>query len=144
MLFRSHAGDHVVAGMKELKTLKGATDMITGVVFTPDNASVLSIGFDRLLRVWSVAGGNETKKLGPTADDLYGIAYSRDGKNVATSGYGGSLTIWDLAAGKATWSRKIKFGAYCVTFTPDGKELVTGHEPVKDGRTVIITPLAAK
>jgi WD40 repeat protein len=110
---------------------------VTGVVFTPDNASVVSIGFDRLLHVWNVGTGAETLKLGPTPDDLYGIALSRDGKLLATSGYGGHLTIWDLAQGKAIQTKKVKFGAYCVAFTPDGKALVTGH----DGAMCLITPL---
>jgi WD40 repeat protein len=127
-----------VPGQKELKTLKGHDGPVTGVVFTPDNASVISIGLmDRFLRVWNVASGMETKKLGPTPDDLYGITWSRDGKILATSGYGGHIIVWDLAAGKPQSDRKIKFGAYCIAFTPDGKALVTGH----DNHTVYITPL---
>jgi len=117
-----------VAGQKELKTLKGHDGPVTGVIFGPDNATVYSIGFDRYLRVWNVASGAETKKLGPAPDDLYGIAFSRDGKLLVTSGYGGNVTVWNVAEGKAVVSRKLKFGAYCVAFTPDGKAVVTGHD----------------
>jgi WD40 repeat protein len=127
-----------VPGQKELKTLKGHDGPVTGVVFTPDNQSVLSIGLlDRNLRMWNVASGMETKKLGPTPDDLYGIAWSRDGKMLATSGYGGNLIVWNLTEGKPASTRKIKFGAYCLAFTPDGKALVTGH----DNHSCYITPL---
>jgi WD40 repeat protein len=129
-----------VAGQKELKPLKGHDGPVTGAVFTPDNASVISIGLmDRCLRIWSVSTGMETKKLGPTADDLYGIAWSRDGKMLATSGYGGNVIVWNLAEGKPASTRKLKFGAYCVAFTPDGKAVVTGH----DNHIVYVTPLAA-
>jgi WD40 repeat protein len=127
-----------VPGQKELKTLKGHDGPVTGAVFTPDNQSVLSIGLlDRCLRMWNVASGMETKKLGPTPDDLYGIAWSRDGKKLATSGYGGNLIVWNLAEGKPASTRKIKFGAYCIAFTPDGKALVTGH----DNHSCYITPI---
>jgi WD40 repeat protein len=126
-----------VAGQKEFKQLKGPTDAVTGAVFTADNANVVSIGFDRLIRIWNVASGMETKKLGPTADDLYGIALSRDGKALATSGYGGNLTVWNLTEGKATFTKKIKFGPYCISFSPDGKALVTGH----DNHSCYITPI---
>jgi WD40 repeat protein len=127
-----------IAAQKELKTLKGHEGPVTGVLFTPDNAAVLSIGLmDRSLRMWSVASGLETKKLGPAADDLYGLAWSRDGNMPATSGYGGNVVVWDLADGKLASARKLKFGAYCVAFTPDGKALVTGH----DNQIVYVTPL---
>jgi WD40 repeat protein len=81
----------------------------------------------------------ETKKIGPTPDDIYGVALSRDGAALATSGYGGNLNVWNLADGKATFSKKIKFGPYCIAFSPDGKALVTGH----DNSLCYITPLEA-
>ena len=127
----------------------------------------MSISHDRTLRVWDVADGKAKKKLGaaPVAppppkdkkdavvsapakdkpkapeeieDDPYGIAFSRDGKMLATSGYGGWLKVWDLNTGKTTYSQKLKtFGAYCVTFTPDGKAVVTGH----DNKSIHVTPI---
>ena len=149
-----------VAPPKETKQLKGHDDPVTGVVFTPDSKGVVSISQDRTLRVWNVADGKETKKLGAAPDlkakkpddkkpdspktpeenqdDLYGVAFSRDGKQLATSGYGGWLKVWDLTTGKTTFSTKLKtFGAYCVTFTPDGKTLVTGH----DNKSIHLTPI---
>jgi WD40 repeat protein len=127
-----------VAGQKELKTLKGHDGMVTAVVFAPDNASIYSIGLlDRTLRQWNVASGMEMKKMGPTPDDLYGLAWSPDKKTLATSGYGGNVIVWDLASGKPASTRKLKFGAYCIIFTPDGKALVTGH----DNHTCYVTPL---
>jgi|SRR6516165_2020628 WD40 repeat protein len=117
-----------IAGQKELKTLKGHDGPVTGVVFSPDSASVYSIGLiDRTLRQWNVAMGTELKKLGPTPDDPYGIAWSRDGKMLATSGYGGNIIVWNLAEGKPANTIRLKFGAFCVAFTPDGKAVVTGH-----------------
>ncbi len=116
------------AARKEAKSLKGQQDLVTGLAFLPDNARLLSIGFDRYLHLWDTVKGAETKKLGPTPDDLYGLALARDGKTAATSGYGGHVTLWDLAAGKAVETHKLVFGAYCIAFTPDGKAVVTGHE----------------
>ena len=59
-------------------------------------------------------------------------------QQLATSGYSGLLTLWNLEEGKAAASKKIKFGAYCVAFAPDGQSLVTGH----DNHMIYITPLA--
>ena len=126
---------------ERLKALKGATAALTGVVFAPDNKSVLAISQDRFIHQWDVATGNVIKKMGPTTDDPYGIAFSRDGKQLATSGYAGFVNTWNLADGKPIFTRKLKtFGAYCISFTPDGKALVTGHD--KDF-SVLVTPLPA-
>jgi WD40 repeat protein len=133
-----------VAGQKLLKTIKvedpaikGQFVPVTSLVFSPDNASLYSVGFDRLVHVWNVSTGMETKKFGPTADDLYGVTFSRDGKQLATVGYGGNLTTWKLDDGKPAFSKKLKSVAYCVTFTPDGKALVSGH----DNAMIYVTPL---
>jgi WD40 repeat protein len=48
--------------------------------------------------------------------------------------------VWNIDEGKAISTRKLKkFGAYCITFTPDGKFLVTGH----DDHNCYITPVEA-
>src|SRR5262249_35846289 len=126
-----------VAGMKEVKTMKGDEIAATGGGFSTDGQEMYSIGFYPNVRGWNVAQGKENKKLGPTPDDLYGIALSKDGK-LATSGYGGNITLWNLAEGKPTASKKLKFfGAYCIAFTPDGKAVVTGH----DNHKCYITPM---
>ena len=102
---------------------------ITSLAFSPDQATLTTVGMDRYVRVWNVADGKERKRMGPTPDDLYGLALSRDGKTLATSGYAGYLHLWDLMTGKMLLSRKLKhFGAYCIAFTPDGKGVVTGHD----------------
>jgi WD40 repeat protein len=128
-----------VSAQKEAKALKGHTNAVASALFTPDSSTVLSIGlFDRLLRQWNVSSGAEMKKFGPTPDDLYGLAVSKDGKTAVTSGYGGNVIVWDLGSGKQLFARKLKFGAYCVAFTPDGKSVVTGH----DNHICYITPIS--
>ena len=111
-------------------------------MFSADNALLFSGGFDKHVRIWNVADGKEVKKLGPTPDDLFGLALSRDGKMVATSGYGGSLRVFEVGSGKEVFNTHLKkMVTYCVTFTPDGKALVTGHEKDNAAR---VTPLTGK
>jgi WD40 repeat protein len=132
-----------VAGQKLLKTMKvvdpdtKSPTPVTSVVFGPDNVTLYSVGFDRLVHVWNAGTAAETKKFGPTPDDLYGVTLSRDGKQLATVGYAGNLTTWNLADGKEAFKKKLKSVAYCVTFSPDGKTLVSGH----DNQMIYLTPI---
>lgn len=128
---------------KKILDLPDLPEGVIGVLFTPDNNTVLAVGFDKKLRFWSVSEGKETKKIGPAPDDLYGVALSRDGKLVATAGYGGSLRVYELASGKEVFTHQLpgpgkKMVTYCVAFTPDGRALVTGHELNNAAR---VTPL---
>ena len=69
-----------------------------------------------------------TGGLGPTPDDLYGVSWSKDTKTIATAGYAGNLSVWNLTDPKPAFTTKIKDVTYCVTFAPDGKTIVAGHE----------------
>jgi WD40 repeat protein len=116
-------------------------DAVTAVAFAPDGQHLLSVGFDKYLRVWNLADGKEVKKIGPTPDDILGLAVSRDGK-IATAGYGGHLYVWDIQSGKPSFTHALPRGTitYCVAFAPDGGALVTGHEK----NFVLVTPLKGK
>jgi WD40 repeat protein len=121
---------------------KEIRDNVTGVAFTPDNKYVLSVGFDKMLRVWDIADGKEIKALGPIPHWTNGLSVSRDGKNVAVAGYGGSLHAWEIGSWKDLGGTQLeKAIVYAVTFTPDGKALVTGHERPDD--VIKVTPLSA-
>ena len=55
-------------------------------------------------------------------------------------GYGGSLRVWEIGTWKEVYSGQLpKSVVFSVTFTPDGKALVTGHE--NPGYTVKVTPM---
>ena len=77
--------------------------------------------------------GKEQEHYGPAPDDLYGLAVSKDGNTVVTAGYGGNLRLYDVKSGKVkgfqlSEPKKKNMITYCITFTPDGKAVVTGHE----------------
>jgi WD40 repeat protein len=119
-----------VAAKKEQKELKidKSTDAFTAAKFLKDG-KIVSVGFDRHVRIWNPADGKEIKKLGPTPDDIFGLALSQDGKKIATAGYGGSLRVWETTGDKATFSKDLKFMVtFCIAFSPDGTAVITGHD----------------
>jgi len=129
---------------KKIIDLEDRPEGITGVVFAPDNNTVMAVSFDKKLHFLNVSEGKETKRIGAPketkdADDLFGVAVSRDGKHVATAGYGGSLRVYEIESGNLIFKRDpIKMVTYCVAFTPDGRALVTGHERDNAARVTAI------
>lgn len=115
---------------KKVLDLPEIREAVTHVLFAPDNKTVLSVGYDKMLRFWNAAEGKETKKaIGPTKDYLHGLALSKDGKKIATAGYGGSIRIYELDSDKVIFQADLKKTVtYTVAFTPDGNSVIIGGE----------------
>ena len=128
-----------VPGMKELKTLKGHDQSVTAVTFGADANTLISVSMDRTIRIWDVTMGKDTKKLGPTSDDPYSVAWDPKTKMIAVCGYSGQLTVWTPTADKPVFTKQIKSPGYCVAFTADGKNLISGH----DNGSIVVTPITA-
>ncbi len=59
-------------------------------------------------------------------------ATSPDGKVQAKVSHFNTITLWDVGAGAERWSLKdTKSGIYSLVFSPDGKTLATGSDPIK-------------
>jgi WD40 repeat protein len=100
------------------------------------------VGQDKMIRFWDVMKGMETKKIGPTPDDLYGVQWSKEANALATIGYAGNISLWELDKAMPVFTTRIaKNPGHCITFTRDGKAVVTGHDngsffftPIKKGK----------
>ena len=72
--------------------LSGHTAQIDQVLFTPDGKELISIGEDKVVRVWNTATGETLRTIrgqigdGPVGK-LYAAALSPDGQTLAVGGY---------------------------------------------------------
>lgn len=117
----------------------GPLPPIASVAFSPGGTTVAAGAADGRIVRFAVPSGaarapivairpSSAAPSGPTAP-LTAISYSPDGKRIAaatTSSGAGAVTVFDASTGAREYSVSAGYLASAVTFTPDGRTLITG------------------
>ena len=110
----------------EILALKGHTDMVWSVCFSPDGKRIASPGADQTVRVWDAETGKEIFILqGQTIGTGSVCFHGPDGKRIASIS-SENLKVWDAEKGQELLSLMAKGrpnGSVC--FSPDGKRLAS-------------------
>jgi WD40 repeat protein len=69
-----------VATGHELATLRGLTNWVSSVAFSPDGKKVVSGSYDNTIKLWGVATGKEQETLKGHSDDVTKVTFSLDGE----------------------------------------------------------------
>jgi WD40 repeat protein len=77
--------------------LWGHTDAVTRAVFSPDGQTVLSVGWDDRIILWSVTARQPIGQPIAGPKGLVSVAFNPDGSRFASSG-SGSVVIWDTSS----------------------------------------------
>lgn len=111
-------------GGKEGHALKGHTDGITAVAFSPDGKRIASASYDFTVKVWDAATGKQIFQSKAHKDTADAVGFSPDGRLLASAGRDGKLIVMDSNTGqqRQLFQEKGK-GPATVRFSPDGRVL---------------------
>jgi hypothetical protein len=112
--------------------LKGHTDGVVSVAFSPDGRRIVTGSCDQTAKVWDARTGSPQLKLEGHTGLVRSVAFSPDGTRIVTGSNDQTARVWDARTG----ATQLKLeghtgGVVSVAFSPDGTRLVTGS----DGRT---------
>ncbi|MBE9168580.1 hypothetical protein IQ238_14030 [Pleurocapsales cyanobacterium LEGE 06147] len=77
-------------------TLTGHTDLVGGVIFSPDGRLLASCSADTTIRLWQMPDGKPLATLTGHTDSVGGVTFSPDGRLLASSSEDTTIRLWML------------------------------------------------
>ena len=121
---------------REIRTLKGHTDVVFAVSFSPDGQMVATGSKDATIKLWDARTGALVRTLEGHTSWVRNLAFSPDGTQIVSGSGGWSLSsnegktpeliLWDVNTGTPT-RKFLGHSAFIrdVAFRPDGKEIAS-------------------
>lgn len=131
-------------GPEIVSQLKGHTDAVYAVAYSPDGRFIATASFDNTVKLWEAATGKEIKTYGGTAGhtkQVISVAFNQDGSLLASGSTDNTLKVWDVPVNAPIRSYKASEAVQAVALSPDGLKLAIG---TKDGALKLVTPTEFK
>jgi WD40 repeat protein/serine/threonine protein kinase len=118
---------------REVLSLKGHTDAVLGLSWSPDGTRLASASSDRMVKVWDTQSGQEVLTLRGHTSWVLGVAWSPDGGRLASASTNpldderGEVKVWDArTGGEALALLGHTDFVQGVCWSADGSRLATG------------------
>ena len=114
---------------ENIRTLKGHTDRITSVAFSPDGLMLASGSVDNTVKLWNPNNGQLKGTLTGHTLWVESVTFSPDGQTLASASRDGTIRLWNpqtgdekkTLTGNTDWIEQI-------AFSPDGTILASGSQ----------------
>ena len=107
--------------------LRGHSDIIASVAFSPDGQRIVTGSNDQTAKVWDAASGRELLTLRGHSDVIKSVAFSPDGQRILTCSGDRTAKVWDAASGRQLLTLTgHSEGVTSVASSPDGQRIATG------------------
>lgn len=111
-------------------TMRGHTDIVNDVEFSPDGRILASGSDDSTLRLWNVRQSRETATLEHITDrtrsQIKAVTFSPDGQLLASAGV--HVKLWNVRNRQEIATLRDEKWALAVDFSPHGEQLAVGYE----------------
>ena len=111
------------------QTLKGHTDRVRSVAYSPDGFEIASGSVDSAIRIWDAETGGHVRTLEGHTGTVWSASYSPDGSQLASGGADKTIRIWNAQTGEHVRTLTgHQSDVRSVTYSPDGSHLASGSQ----------------
>ncbi|CAG8549567.1 13029_t:CDS:2, partial [Acaulospora colombiana] len=82
-----------------LSILRGHSDDVRSVSFSPDGSKIISASDDTTMRIWDVTTGTALSTFNDSSSLISSVAFTPDGSKIVSGSHNGALKIWDSKTG---------------------------------------------
>ena len=114
-----------------VRTLRGHTNTVIAVRFSPEGKRLASSSDDKTARLWDVVTGHCQQVLTGHTAQVYDLAFAPDGQRLVTAAFDGTARIWSVNTGTMQSELKDPFegrvyAMRAAAWSPDGNTIATG------------------
>ncbi len=113
------------------KELKGHSDMVWTVTFSPDGQLLASTAYDGTIRIWD-GSGEPLHKMPVCIRRRYALAFHPGGKLLVSASWDNAVNVWDVTTGRRVRSRSGHEGQVrSLAIAPDGRSIFSASDDGK-------------